>query len=169
MTISLNPPARLGSAGLSVTPFGPQLRVRVPAGGWQVGFRTQHEGRTVIDVTGPDGSLAGLVASSRLPILSVDAGWCGAARAPDGGRQWWALAIGHVPVGDGQPSVTFTRRLPGARTAASPSDAVDGHWVNVDGLRVAAAAGHYTAVRCAAGPVTLTQHLGPVTSRLAPW
>src|SRR5229473_350251 len=78
----------------------------VPAGTvqWQVGFRTQHDGRTVIEVTGQDGSLAGLVASSRLPILSVDAGWCGAAREPDGDRRWWALAIGHVPAGQDQPS-----------------------------------------------------------------
>lgn len=143
--------------------------MRLPAGGWQVSFRTQHDSRTVIEVTGPDGSLAGLVASSRLPILSVNAGWCGAARALDGGRQWWALAIGHVPIGDGQPSVTFTRRRTGARAAASPSDAVDGLWVNVDGLWVAATTGHYTAVRCAADPVTLAQHLRPVASRLAPW
>lgn len=87
MTINLNPAARLSSPGLSVTRFGPQLRVRLPTGGWQVSFRTQHDGRTVIEVTGPDGSLAGLVASSRLPILSVNAGWCGAARALDGSRQ----------------------------------------------------------------------------------
>ena len=166
---TLNPATWLGSPELAVTRAGPQIRVRLPAGGWQVGFRAQHDGRTVIEVTGQDGSLAGLVASSRLPILSVDAGWCGAAREPDGGRRWWALAIGHVPAGQGQPSVTFTRRLPGARRAAARPEAVDGLWVTVDGLWVAAAAGRYTAVRCAAGPVTLTRRLRPVTARLAPW
>jgi hypothetical protein len=162
---TLNPATGLSSPELSVTRAGPPLRVRLPAGGWQVSFRAQHDGRTVIEVTGQDGSLAGLVASSRLPVLSADAGWVGAAREPDGGRRWWALAIGHVPAGQGQPSVTFTRRRPGA---ARP-DAVDGLWVTVDGLWVAAAAGRYTAVRCAAGPVTRTRRLKPVTARLAPW
>jgi hypothetical protein len=109
---TLNPAARLSSAELAVTRAGPQIRVQLPAGGWQVGFRAQHDGRTVIEVTGQDGSLAGLVASSRLPILSVDAGWCGAAREPAGGRRWWAPAIEHVPAGPDQPSVTFTRKLP---------------------------------------------------------
>src|ERR1700729_2131684 len=105
MTI-LGPPTGLSSAELAVTRAGPPLRVRLPAGGWQVSFRAQHDGRTVIEVTGPDGALAGLVASSRLPILSADAGWCGADSEPDGGRRWWALAIGHVPAGQNQPSVT---------------------------------------------------------------
>ena len=166
---TLDPATRLSGAELAVTRAGPPLRVRLPAGRWQVGFRAQHDGRTVIEVTGQDGSLAGLVASSRLPILSVDAGWYGAASERDGGRRWWALAIGHVPAGQGQPSVTFTRRLPGARRAAVRPDAVDGLWVTVDGLWVAAAPGRYTAVRCAAGSVTLTRRLRPVTARLAPW
>jgi anti-sigma-K factor RskA len=144
---TLDPATRLSSPELAVTRAGPPLRVQLPAGGWQVGFRAQHDGRTVIEVTGQDGSLAGLVASSRLPILSVDAGWGGAAR---------------------EPSVTFTRRLPGARRTAARPDAVDGLWGTVDGLW-AAAAGRYTAVCCAAGPVTLTRRLRPVTARLAPW
>ncbi len=166
---TLNPATTLSSPELAVTRAGPPIQVRPPAGGWQAGFRAQHDGRTVIEVTGQDGALAGLVASSRLPVLSADAGWCGAAREPDGSRRWWALAIGHVPAGQDQPSVTFTRRRPGARPAAPRPDAVDGLWVTVDGLWVAAAAGRYTAVRCAAGPVTLTRRLRPVTARLAPW
>ncbi|HEX2819157.1 MAG TPA: hypothetical protein VHO07_03165 [Streptosporangiaceae bacterium] len=149
MMTTLNPAARLSSPGLAVTRGGPPLRVRLPAGGWQAGFRAQHDGRTVIEVTGQDGSLAGLVASSRLPVLSADAGWCGTAREPDGGRRWRALAIGHVPAGQGQPSVTFTRRLPGARRAAARPDAVDGLWVTIDGLWVAAAA---DATRRSAAP-----------------
>src|SRR5271163_1548032 len=148
---TLNPATRLNSPERAAPRAGPPLRVRLPAGGWQVSFQAQHDGRTVIEVTGQDGALAGLVASSRLPILSADAGWGGAAREPAGGRRWWALAIGHVAAGQGQPSVTFTRRLPGARRAAARPDAVDGLWVTVDGLWVAAAAGRYTAVRCA-GP-----------------
>src|SRR5271163_737588 len=165
---TLNPATRLNSPERAAPRAGPPLRVRLPAGGWQVSFQAQHDGRTVIEVTGQDGALAGLVASSRLPILSADAGWGGAAREPAGGRRWWALAIGHVPAGQGQPSVTFTRKLPGARPAAARPDAVDGLWVTLDGLWVAAAAGRYTAVRCAAGPATLTRRLRPVTTRLAP-
>jgi len=57
---TLNPATRLSSPELAVTRAGPPLRVRLPAGGWQVGFRTQHDGRTVIEVTGQDGAL-GLV------------------------------------------------------------------------------------------------------------
>jgi hypothetical protein len=68
---TLNPATRLSSPELAVTRVGPQIRVRLPAGGWQVGFRAQHDGRTVIEVTGQDGSLAGLVASSRLPGPAV--------------------------------------------------------------------------------------------------
>jgi hypothetical protein len=166
---TLNPATRLSSAGLAVTRAGPPLRVRLPAGGWQAGFRAQHDGRTVIEVTGQDGSLAGLAASSRLPVLPAGAGWCGAASEPGGGTRWRALAIGHVPAGQGQPSVTFTRKRPGPRRAAARPDAVDGLWVTVDGLWVAAAARRYTAVRCAAGPVTLTRRLRPVTAQLAPW
>jgi hypothetical protein len=80
----LNRATRLSSPELAVTRAGPPLRVRLPAGGWQVSFQAQHDGRTVIEVTGQDGSLAGLVASSRLPILSVDAGWGGAAKVVSG-------------------------------------------------------------------------------------
>jgi len=113
----------------------PLIRVRSPAGGWHVGFRLQRGGRTVVEVTEEDGSLAGMVTSSRLPILSVDTGWAGFSRARGGDGQWWALAIGHVPAGAGQPDVTFSRRQFGGRLgrAAFP-DVVDGLWVVHDGL-----------------------------------
>jgi hypothetical protein len=45
----------------------------------------------------------------------------------------------------------------GARRTAARPDAVDGLWVTLHGLWVAAAAGRYPAVRCTAGPVTLTR------------
>jgi hypothetical protein len=146
--------------GALVNRVGSQFRV-LPVGGWQVGFRVQQDGRTVMEVTGEDGSLTGLATSSRLPILSINAGWYGATREPDGGRRWWALAIGHVPAGEGQPSVTFTRRLPGAHRAAARQEDVDGLWVTPDGLWVAAVAGRYTVVRCTVGPSTLTRNLTP--------
>jgi len=148
--------------------FGPPIQVRLPAGGWQVGFRVQRDGRTVVEVTDADGTLAGLVASSRLPILSIDAGWRGCTRDPAGDRQWWALAIGHVPVEAGRPSVTFTRaRARGAvrygrRPAAALPRAVEGLWVARDGLWVAATAGHYSQVRLTTPASTQLQRLHPV-------
>ena len=142
---------------------GPPIRVRLPAGGWQVGFRVQRDGRTVVEVTDTDGTLAGLVASSRLPILSIDAGWRGCTRDPAGDRRWWVLAIGHVPAEAGQPSVTFTRRgsgIPhGRRPSAALPRAVEGLWVARDGLWVAAAAGHYSLVRLTAQSTTHLQRL----------
>lgn len=128
---------------------GPPVQVRLPVGGWQVGFRAQPDGRTVIEVTDQDGSLIGLAASIRLPFLWIDAAWACYASGPGGARQWWSLAIGHVPVDAGQPTVTFTRRARRARHGrmAVPPEAVDGLWVVHDGLWVAAATGRYTRVR----------------------
>jgi hypothetical protein len=70
---------------------GPPVQVRLPAGGWQVGFRTRPDGRTVVEVADPDDALAGLVASAAVSILSIDAGWAGWARDPaaaGGGGPW---------------------------------------------------------------------------------
>jgi hypothetical protein len=160
----MRPPvtSRVPAAGHS----GPPIRVQLPAGGWQVGFRVQRDGRTVVEVTDAHGTLAGLVASSRLPILSIDGGWCGYSHAPAGDRQWWALAIGHVPAEAGQPSVTFTRRRSGLRHDRRPCAAlpraVEGLWVARDGLWVAAAAGHYSLVRLTAQSATQLQRLQPM-------
>jgi hypothetical protein len=146
--------------------FGPPIRVRLPAGGWQVGFRVQRDGRTVVEVTDADGALAGLVASSRLPILSIDGSWRGCTRDPSGARRWWALAIGHVPDGAGQPSVTFARRGSGTphgrRLSAALPRAVEGLWVARDGLWIAAAAGYYSLVRLTVRSTTHVQRLQPV-------
>jgi hypothetical protein len=151
------PVSRAGSA--AVPPELP-IKVRLPGGGWQVGFRVQPGGRTIVEVTREDGSLAGMVTSSRLPILSVDAGWAGFSRAHGGDGQWWALAIGHVPAGAGQPDITFSRGQFGGRLgrAAFP-DVVDGLWVVHDGLWVAAASGRYTTVRLAVRSATRTLRL----------
>ena len=54
----------------AIAPTGPPIRVRLPVGGWQVGFRIQPDGRTVIEVTDQDETLAGLVTSTRLPQRS---------------------------------------------------------------------------------------------------
>jgi len=146
---------------------GPPVRVRLPAGGWQVGFRVRPDGRTAVEVTDPDGLLACMVASIRLPLLSIDGGWAGCACGPAGGRQWWALAVGRVPAGACQPAVTFTRRTRRARHGrpAPLLEAVDGLWVVHDGLWVAAATGHYTHVRLTAQSATRMQRLRLVTPR----
>jgi hypothetical protein len=144
--------------------------VRLPAGGWQVGFRARPDGRTAVEVTDPDGSLACMVNSIRLPLLSIDGGWVGCACGPPGGRQWWALAIGRVPAGAGRPAVAFTRRTRRARPGhlAMPPEAVDGLWVVHDGLWVAVAVGHYTHVRLTVPSVTRVQRLRLVNPRSLP-
>jgi hypothetical protein len=139
---------------------GLPVQVRLPAGGWQVGFRTRPDGRTVVEVTDPDGALAGLVASATVSILSIDAGWAGWARDPGGGRRWWALAIGHAPPAADQPAVTFIRWT-GRGRLKLPPQAVDGLWLLQDGLWVAAAIGHYTHVRLTAKSTTRVRRLQP--------
>jgi hypothetical protein len=121
----------------------------------------QPDGHTAVEVADPDGSLTGLVSSTLLPVLSIDAGWSGSACAHTGVKQWWALAIGHVPAGADQPAVTFIRRTlrPHRGRIALPPEAVDGLWVTHEGLWIAAAAGRYTHVRLTAGPVRQVRRL----------
>lgn len=155
----------LTSTGPTVMPVGLPVQVRLPIGGWQVGFRVQREGRTVVEVTDPGGSLAGLVTSTQLPVLSINAGWSGFAPDLAGVRQWWALAIGHVPAGTGQPDVTFIRRARRTRRGRMtlPLEAVDGLWIAHHGLWIAAAAGHYNHVRLTSRSVIHVQRLRLVT------
>jgi hypothetical protein len=137
---------------------GLPVRVRLPAGGWQVGFLVQPDGRTVVEVIDPSRSVAARVASAGSQVLSIDAGWVG--KGP--GRQWWALAIGRAPAAAGQPAVTFTRNARRGRMAP-PQEAVDGLWAIHDGLWVAAATGRYTHVRLAARSTTRVRRLRLVT------
>ena len=164
--IAIRTPSPITSPVAATDHFGPPIRVRLPAGGWQVGFRVQRDGRTVVEVTDADGKLAGLVASSRLPILSIDAGWRGCTRDPARDRRWWALAIGHVPAEAGRPSVTFTRARGALRAGRRPSAAlpraVEGLWVARDGLWVAAVAGHYSLARLTTPASTQLLRLRPV-------
>lgn len=130
----------------------PVIQIRMPVGGWQVGFRPRPNGRTAIEVTDPAGSLARLVTSTRLPTLSIEAGWAGRARDYSGGTHWWALAIGHVPADAGRPTATFicgTHQAPGNKAALS-LHAVDGLWMVYDGMWVAAVIGHYTHIQLTA-------------------
>jgi hypothetical protein len=122
---------------------------------WQIRWRLQPDGRTVLEVTDQAGNLTGLVASTRLPIVSVDGAWRGTRRSADGTRQRWALAIGHACTPDGPLTVTFTRRA--RRTTIHPA--------TVDGLWVAAVTGHYTAARCHTPAAASARQLTPVTTR----
>jgi hypothetical protein len=107
----------------AATATRPQISARLPVSDWQIQWRLQPDGRTVLEVTDQAGNLTGLVASTRLPILSVDGAWRGTRRTADGTRQPWALAIGHARTPDGPLTVTFTRRA--SRTTIHPAT-VDG-------------------------------------------
>jgi hypothetical protein len=148
-----------------VSHFGSASSVRLAVNGWSIRWHVQPDGRPVIEVSDETGVLTGLVAGTRLPILSADAGWRGIIRGTGGPRRWWALAIGHVPVGVAQPAVTFTRGRPGnrraRRTTVRPA--------TMGGLWVAAVIGRYATVRCqltSSGPALLTA-VAPPALRLA--
>jgi hypothetical protein len=153
-------------SGTAVSRAGSSSCVRLAVSGWSIRCHVQPDGRTVIEVSDETGVLTGLVAGTRLPILSADAGWRGTTRGAGGARRWWALAIGHVPDGAGRPAVTFTRRRPGSRrphrTTVRPA--------TMGGLWVAAVIGRFTTVRCqltSAEPALLTA-VAPPARRLAP-
>jgi hypothetical protein len=144
----------------------PVVQVRLPVGGWRVGFHVQPDGRSLIEVTDPDGSLVGLVASSYEPVLSIAEAWTGHARSLGGCRQWWALAIGHTPV-EGWPTVSFTRRLGDSSRGRQIArlETVDGLWLVHDGVWVAVTTGHYSHVRLTLQAATCVRGLSMVTRR----
>jgi hypothetical protein len=120
------------------------VRMRLAVSGWRIVWRLQPDGRTVVEVCDETWELTGLIAGTRLPILSADAGWRGVTRRGGGGRRCWALAIGHAPAGVGRPAITFTRGQPGSRRARRMTVRPD----TMGGLWVAAVLGRYTTVRC---------------------
>jgi len=148
----------LMATGSAATAARPQISARLPVSDWQIRWRLQPDGRTVLEVTDQAGNLTSLVASTRLPIISVDGAWRGTRRTADGTRQRWALAIGHACPPDGPLTVTFTRR--GRRTTIHPA--------TVDGLWAAAVTGHYTAARCHTPAAASARQLTPVTTRPPP-
>jgi hypothetical protein len=157
-------------AGTVINRAGSEIHVRLAVSQWGIRCRLQPDGRTVIEVSDETGVLAGLVVSTRLPIVSTDAGWRGITRGAGDARRWWALAIGHAPAGAGRPAVTFSRGRPGRRRARRTTV----HPATVGGLWVAAVPGRYATVRCqlsspqsarlmaAAQPA---RRLAPVTAR----
>src|SRR5712692_409188 len=84
-------------AGTMISRAGSVIWVRLAVSGWSIRGHVQPDGRTVIEVSDETGALTGLVAGTRLPIVSADAGWRGITRDAVGARRWWALAIGHAP------------------------------------------------------------------------
>ena len=138
------------SVGPTIMRTVPALWTRLPVGGWQVGFWADADGRAMIDVADPEGTLAYRLASARRAVPSIGAGWAGCAHGPDGGR-CWALAVGHAPAGRGHV-VSFahrTRAAPGYRVTLPP-EALCGFWVTHNGLWAAAATGCYTHARLTA-------------------
>ena len=153
-------------AGTVISQAGSGICVRLADSGWRIRWRAQPDSRTVIEVCDETGALTGLVAGTRLPIVSADAGWRGLTRGAGGARRWWALAIGHAPAGSGRPAVTFTRGRPGSVRARHTTV----HPVTMGGLWAAAVLGRYTTVRCQLAspvPARLTA-AAPPACRLAP-
>lgn len=142
----------------AATATRPQISARLPVSDWQIQWRLQPDGRTVLEVTDQAGNLTGLVASTHLPITSVDGAWRGTTRGADGRPQRWALAIGHACTPDGPLTVTFTSRA--RRTTIHPA--------TMDGLWVATVTGHYTAAHCHTPAATSALQLTPVTPRPLP-
>jgi hypothetical protein len=154
------------AAGTVVSRASSGICVRLAVSGWRIRWRLQPDRRAVIEVSDETGTLTGLVAGTRLPIVSADAGWRGMTRGTGGARRCWALAIGHAPAGAGRPAVTFARGRPGSGRARRTTV----HPATVSGLWVAAVLGRYTTVRCqlaAPGAVRLMAVARPAC-RLAP-
>jgi hypothetical protein len=130
------------------TSLGSADGIPLPLDGWQLRHRVPPNGRAIVEVIDDTGDLIGLIMSTNLSMLSVDAAWRGIGHDADGARQWWALAIGHAsPDDDDEPVVTFRRR---AERHQSPHRAVV-RPVRIRGLWIASAPGLYTTVSCRHG------------------
>src|SRR5690349_15966542 len=110
----------------AVMQAGPPVQVRLPSGGWQVGFRTGPDGRTVVEVTDTNGALAGLVASAAVSILSIDAGW---AADPTAAPADAAAAPADVAPADAAAELRRDRRRPNppATASSTPPASVPSH------------------------------------------
>jgi len=148
----------------AVTRTWPALWTRLPSSGWQVRFWTDAGGLTLIDVVGPEGTLACRLTSARQSAPSIDAGWTHCAPTPGKDSQCWALAVGHAPAGLSHV-VSFARPTPTALRdrMTLPPQAPSGFWVVHNGLWAAAATGCYTHARLTAQTTTLLHLLSPVT------
>jgi hypothetical protein len=133
---------------------GTSTKVALPAG-WLLRHYSLWCGRSVFEIFDAGHDLAGLIASSGQPRLSVEAAWRGHWTDTDVGRLWWALAMGHVS-GDATPSVTFAGRLSHGlvrHTAVTPT--------MVDGLWIAVAFGRHGAVTMRHGAFAQVMRVSP--------
>jgi hypothetical protein len=135
--ISLTPPT-------SGTSLGSADGISLPIDGWQLRHRVLPNGRTVVEICDASGDLIGLIMSTNLPMLSVDAAWRGIGHDSAGAPRWWALAIGHASPDDDEPVITFRRR---AQPHQLPHRAIV-RPVRLSGLWIASAPGLYTTVSC---------------------
>jgi hypothetical protein len=130
----------------------------LPIAGWRMRRQVQVNGRAVIEINDDTDDLVGLITSTTIPMLTVDAAWRGWGHAIDGTRQWWALAIGHASATDDDPTVTFTRRVGPRgnprRTTVRPT--------RLQGLWIAAVPGLHTSITCRQGPQHRVRRLAPV-------
>jgi hypothetical protein len=151
-----------------IAPAAVRLDDRVDAGpeigpGWHIHQGLQRNGRAAIEVTDDTGELIGLIASTDLAMLSIDAAWRGRSTRPDGTRQWWALAIGHASVGEDDPVVIFTRRVGARGQHAHPSRTLvrPSLW---RGLWIAGVPGLHTTITAEQGPEHRIRRLAPAPS-----
>jgi hypothetical protein len=133
----------------------PTLWAGLPAGGWQVDFWADADGRTQLDVLDATDSLVFRLTGTPFDQCSqitpsIDGAWAGGAPGtdPDGRPQRWALAVGQTPDGILR-AVSFVddSRAPRRERGAYPWDAMSWLRVTEDGLWVAAALGSFTHVR----------------------
>jgi hypothetical protein len=104
----MSSPAATGPmpAGSAATAARPQIIARLPVSDWQIRWRLQPDGRTVLEVTGQAGNLTGLAASTRLPIVS---------------RLWIAAVTGHYTAARCRtPAAAAARQLMPVTTPPPP-------------------------------------------------
>ncbi len=94
-------------AGTVISRAGSVIWVRLAVSGWSIRCHVQPDGRTLIEVSDETGALTGLVAGTRLPIVSADAGWrgiTGTPSAPGAGGPWPSGTRPPGPAGPPSPS-----------------------------------------------------------------
>jgi hypothetical protein len=131
----------------------PTLWLRLPVGGWQVGFWIDGSGRMFTDVADSLDTLVCRLAGARQAAASVTAGWTGWGSGPDRLTRSWALAIGRTPAGR-TPALSFVSAAGespvGQDEGALLPDGWTGLRVTGDGLWIATAVGCAAHIRLAA-------------------
>jgi hypothetical protein len=114
--------------------------------GWRVERKVRDDKASVLEVFDSTGDLMGFVATTPHRLVSIDAAWRSLTFDQDGRRRWWAVAIGHA-FRDTDLRLSFARRGRKGVVRRTPAAIAA-----ADGLWVAVAAGHQTAVSLRQGP-----------------